>query len=132
MEYEAITNFYLDFKNIYILGNKKIRVGRVIGNEYIFFMPYGPTYDGASVKAEKKKFSTVFPKTAEKNLVHRFSKTAEKKIIFFCCFWNNGGKKIFIFSALFLEKRWRIFFLPSHLHHRTCTIVPTSITMAAN
>ena len=27
MEYEAITNFYLALKNIYILGNKKIRVG---------------------------------------------------------------------------------------------------------
>ena len=27
MEYEAITNFYLAFKKIYILGNKKIRVG---------------------------------------------------------------------------------------------------------
>ena len=66
MEYEAITNFYLAFKNIYILGNKNIRVGRVIGNEYIFFMPYGPTYDGASVKAEKKNSPPFFQKQQKK------------------------------------------------------------------
>ena len=42
MEYEPIANFHLAFKNRYILGNKKIRVGekirvgRVIGNKHIF------------------------------------------------------------------------------------------------
>ena len=42
MEYEAITNVYLALKiytSIYILGNKKIRVGRVIVNEHLFLRP---------------------------------------------------------------------------------------------